>query len=98
MEDTQGHLLLDCERWTLVRQRLTQWLEEETVQRARVGSPQPEWTWEFLVESTEGRLWLGRFFGRTATQMVYVRPVPSRDGCGHFGSGVSRGRFSMVRD
>ena len=67
VEDTRGHLLLDCERWTLVRQRLTQWLEEETVQRSRVGPPQPAWTWEFLVASTEGRLWLGRF-------LVAVRP------------------------
>ena len=39
VEDTRGHFLLDCVRWTLVRQRLTHWLEEETAQRSRVGSP-----------------------------------------------------------
>ena len=61
VEDTRGHLLLACARWTLVRQRLTQWLEEETAHRSRIVFPQPAWTWEFLVASTEGRLWLGRF-------------------------------------
>ena len=82
VEDTRGHLLLDCERWTLVRQRLSQWLEEETVQRSRMGSPQPAWTWEFLVASTEGRLWLGRF-------LVAVRPRWSmRD---QFRAGTDRG-------
>ena len=67
VEDTRGHFLLECQRWTLVRQRLAQWLEEETAQRSRISSPQPVWTWEFLVGSTAGRLWLGRF-------LVAVRP------------------------
>ena len=44
VEDTRGHFLLECPRWMLVRQRLAQWLEAETAQRSRVGSPQPAWT------------------------------------------------------
>ena len=36
-------------------------------------------------------------FGRCAAPLVYARPVPRRDGCGHLGSGVSRGRFSVDR-
>ena len=67
VEDTRGHLLLFCQRWTLVRQRLSQWLEEDSARRSRVGYPQPEWTWAFLVGSNAGRLWLGRF-------LVAVRP------------------------
>ena len=47
VEDTRGHFLLECLCWTLVWQRLAEWLEEETAQRSRVGSPPPVWTWEF---------------------------------------------------
>ena len=67
VEDTRGHLLLFCQRWSLVRQRLSQWLEEDSARRSGVGSPQHEWTWAFLVGSNAGRLWLGRF-------LVAVRP------------------------
>lgn len=59
--DTRAHLLLICDRWSLTRQHLTQWLAEAHSTRDGNSSPPPAWTWEFLVMTTEGRVWLGRF-------------------------------------
>ena len=59
--DTRAHLLLECRRWEFPRQRLCQWLSEERpLISARVPIP-PTWTWQFLVQTGEGRVWLGRF-------------------------------------
>ena len=65
--DTRAHLLLDCHRWTFLRQQLSQWLSEEGHPYKGVGAPVAAWTWEFLVGCRAGRLWLGRF-------LVAIRP------------------------
>ena len=65
--DTRAHLLLYCHRWTFVRQRISQWLCEEEPPREGSIGVQPAWTWEFLVTSQMGRVWLGRF-------LVAIRP------------------------
>ena len=65
--DTRGHLLLECRRWTFLRQRLHQWLCTEGAPRSESGLPPPDWTWQFLVQTGVGRIWLGRF-------LVAIRP------------------------
>ena len=65
--DTRAHLLLDCHRWTFLRQQLSQWLSEEGHPCQGVRNPVAAWTWEFLVGCRAGRLWLGRF-------LVAIRP------------------------
>ena len=65
--DTRSHLLLDCQRWSFLRQRLSQWLRAEGQPPQGEGTLTAEWTWEFLVECPIGRLWLGRF-------LVAIRP------------------------
>ena len=59
--DTRGHLLLECRRWTFLRQRLHQWLCTEGAPRSESGLPPRDWTWQFLVQTGVGRIWLGRF-------------------------------------
>ena len=59
--DTRAHLLLECPRWDFLRQRLHQWLREEGPRSSERASTPPGWTWEFLVRTGAGRLWLGRF-------------------------------------
>ena len=59
--DTRGHLLLECRRWAFTRQHLHQWLEVEGPQRSAGVHPPTDWTWQFLVQTGAGRIWLGRF-------------------------------------
>ena len=59
--DTRGHLLLECRRWELLRQRLHQWLLTEGTPRGTSDHPLVDWTWQFLVQTGAGRIWLGRF-------------------------------------
>ena len=59
--DTRGHLLLECRRWAFTRQHLHQWLEVEGPQRSAGVHPPADWTWQFLVQTGAGRIWLGRF-------------------------------------
>ena len=65
--DTWAHLLLECQRWDFLRQRLRQWLSEEGPRSHERASTTSDWTWEFLVRTGGGRLWLGRF-------LVAIRP------------------------
>ena len=77
--DTCAHLLLECRRWEFSHQRLGQWLSEErTLISAWVPIP-PTWTWRFLVQTGEGRVWLGRFFGGNPTSLEHARPAPVCD-------------------
>ena len=59
--DTRAHLLLACSRWSHIRQHLSQWLAETGHRSVGDSLPPLAWTWEYLVMSTEGRVWLGRF-------------------------------------
>ena len=59
--DTRAHMLLDCTRWTFQRERLREWLQSERGQATEEGATVPTWGWDFLVGTTGGRLWLGRF-------------------------------------
>ena len=59
--DTRAHLLLTCSRWSPIRQNLSHWLAETRHRSEGDSLPPPAWTWEYLVMSTEGRVWLGRF-------------------------------------
>ena len=61
VRDTRAHMLLSCDRWIHTRQRLTTWLLTTEVPDPHSGAPQLGWTWDFLVASMRGRLWLGRF-------------------------------------
>ena len=61
------HMLLECPRWDHHRQRLEGWLHETEGETSTEGAVTPAWTWEFLVDTMRGRLWLGRF-------LVAVRP------------------------
>ena len=53
--------LLECRRWTFLRQRLHQWLCTEGPQRSESGLPPTGWTWQFLVQTGVGCIWLERF-------------------------------------
>ena len=59
--DTRAHMLLDCTRWAFQRERLREWLQCERGQATEEGEIVPTWGWDFLVGTTGGRLWLGRF-------------------------------------
>ena len=65
--DSRAHMLLDCPRWTHHRQRLEGWIQEAEGATSSGATVTPAWTWDFLVGSAKGRLWLGRF-------LVGVRP------------------------
>ena len=67
IRDSREHMLLECPQWAHHRQRLTGWLHEMEGETSREGETTPSWTWDFLVGSVRGRLWLGRF-------LVAVRP------------------------
>ena len=60
-------MLLACPRWALHRERLRDWLQSMYVSTTATGEAPPTWGWDFLVGSSGGRLWLGRF-------LVAVRP------------------------
>ena len=60
-EDTRAHMLLHCVRWAHIRQRLCSWLLQFDPPAIAHQGPSAGWTWEFLVVSPRGRLWLGRF-------------------------------------
>ena len=60
--DTRAHLLLECARFSHIREGLASWLHEECDARTRQdGGACPGWEWDFLVGSPRGRLWLSRF-------------------------------------
>ena len=65
--DSRDHMLLECPRWSHHRQCLREWLQELEGETSRESAVTPAWTWDFLVGSSRGRLWLGRF-------LVAVRP------------------------
>ena len=65
--DSRRHMLLDCPRWALHRERLRDWMQSTRVSTTTSGEAPPMWGWDFLVGSSGGRLWLGRF-------LVAVRP------------------------
>ena len=65
--DTRSHMLLVCPRWAFHRERLRTWLQSTSVLYTATGAEPPTWGWAFLVGSSGGRLWLGRF-------LVAVRP------------------------
>ena len=65
--DSRRHMLLDCPRWALHRERLRDWMQSTHVSTTASGEAPPMWGWDFLVGSSGGRLWLGRF-------LVAVRP------------------------
>ena len=65
--DTREHLLLDCTRWAFHRERLQDWLQTTGASDLEEGGVPPNWGWDFLVGTSRGRLWLGRF-------LVVVRP------------------------
>ncbi|CAD7700019.1 unnamed protein product [Ostreobium quekettii] len=64
--DSRAHLLLDCTRFSYLRESLTSWLREEWSGRTRqAGEACPGWEWDFLTGSSWGRLWLSRFLCET---------------------------------
>ena len=65
--DTREHLLMDCTRWAFHRTRLQEWLQSTCDPPTEEGVFPPIWGWDFLVCTSEGRFWLGRF-------LVAVRP------------------------
>ena len=65
--DTRGHMLLTCPRWAFHRERLREWLHSVCSTAIETGAAPPTWGWDFLVGTSMGRLWLGRF-------LVAVRP------------------------
>ena len=65
--DTRGHMLLTCPRWAFHRERLREWLHSGCSTAIEIGAAPPTWGWDFLVGTSMGRLWLGRF-------LVAVRP------------------------
>ena len=65
--DTREHLLLDCTRWAFHRERLQDWLQTTGASDLEEGGVPPNWGWDFLVGTSRGRLWLGRF-------LIAVRP------------------------
>ena len=75
--DTRVHLLLECGRHRYHREELTSWLHSATASHRTSSTSSIEccWSWEFLVETDAGRLWLARF-------LVWVRPcrVPASYG------------------
>ena len=65
--DSRSHMLLDCPRWARHRARLRDWMQSTRAPTTMPGEVSPTWGWDFLVGSSGGRLWLGRF-------LVAVRP------------------------
>ena len=65
--DTREHMLLDCSRWAFHRARLQDWLRSTGDPDPAEGGVPPTWGWDYLVGTSRGRLWLGRF-------LVVVRP------------------------
>ena len=65
--DTRGHMLLECPRWSFHRARLSEWLQRACASDVEAEGVPPTWGWEFLVGTSRGRVWLGRF-------LVAVRP------------------------
>ena len=64
--DTRAHLLLECARFSHIREGLATWLQEECVAQTRQdGGACPGWEWDFLTGSPRGRLWLSRFLCAT---------------------------------
>lgn len=64
--ESREHVLLFCPRWSFERQRTRQWMEDEE-RRPSEHTTDVDWTWEYLVGTDRGRLWLGRF-------LVSIRP------------------------
>ena len=64
--DSRAHLLLECARFSHIREGLATWLREEydTQTRQEEGAC-PGWEWDFLTGSHRGRLWLSRFLCAT---------------------------------
>ena len=67
VRDSRQHMLLECPRWGHHRQHLEGWLQETAGETSIESMVTPAWTWDFLVGTVRGRLWLGRF-------LVAVRP------------------------
>ena len=67
VRDSREHMLVECPRWGHHRQHLESWLQEAEGETSIEGAVTPAWTWDFLVGTARGRLWLGRF-------LVGVRP------------------------
>ena len=63
---TREHLLLDCDCHRYHREELSNWLHSVASSRpqASTSSPPWRWSWEFLVTTNPGRLWLARFLVR----------------------------------
>ena len=80
--DTWRYMLLVCPRWALHRERLRDWMQSMPISTTATGEGPPTWGWDFLVGSSRGRLWLGRF-------LVAVRPRWSMRDQFHFGSSDS---------
>ena len=72
-------MLLVCPRWAFHRERLRDWMQCTGVLTMATGEEPPTWEWDFLVGSSGGRLWLGRF-------LVAVRPRWSMRDQFHSGS------------
>ena len=77
-------MLLVCPRWAFHRERLRDWMQCTGVLTMATGEEPPTWGWDFLVGSSGGRLWLGRF-------LVAVRPRWSMRDQFHSGSSDSAG-------
>ena len=75
-------MLLVCPRWALHRERLRAWMQSLPILTTATGEGPPTWGWDFLVGSSGGRLWLGRF-------LVAVRPRWSMRDQFHSGSSDS---------
>ena len=60
---TREHLLLDCDRHRYHRAELSYWLHSVASSRPQSSTSTPpwRWSWEFLVTTAPGRLWLARF-------------------------------------
>ena len=65
--DTRSHMLLACPRWAFHRARIQDWMQSVCSPTTETDGPPPTWGWDFLVGTSRGRLWLGRF-------LVAVRP------------------------
>ena len=65
--DTRAHMLLSCPHWEFHRTHLREWLQSVSASGTEATGVPPTWGWDFLVGTSRGRLWLGRF-------LVAVRP------------------------